>query len=376
MTDTSVTFENAALSEAIKRVSRVAPKSGEAYDKAAGIIIEVNPSWDMVLIKATNLSIYYSEWVVATAISGVGASWRISTEVFTQITSRLPIGSGKQVILSEKDNKLQIKSGAFKASIGLIRAGYYPDWNQFDPEGTEPVEELGSRIEQVAWCAVKGMSQDSLSGIRFNGKTLVATDKYRLVSVPCVAPHIEKDVVIPASILASLISPSGATRIGLSGDQMFIVPNQYTQIRCLVYGGDYPRVEGIMHRDHPQSIKIDRLPFVDAMNRVASADTRNRMPELSMFIGNESIALFMEDSSGGDKTIDQIEYAGQAVHERFRVFITPGSLVDAITASPSDSIELFYDTTNKMKTLRIAGGNGYEAWVMPRSGIRQVQEEE
>lgn len=372
--ETSVVFENAALSEAIKRVSKVAPKSGEAFDKASGIVIEVNPDWEMALIKATNLQIYYSEWVTRVSGDGPAMKWRVGSEIFAQIITKLPIGSGKTVTITEKDNKLQISSGRFRASIGIIRAGYYPDWNQFDPEGTQPVMELGTKIEQVQWAASKGGVSDLSSGIRFNGSTIVANDKYRLACVQCDAPHLPGEVTIPPSILASLVSPTGPTKMGIAGDQLFLVPNDYTQIRCITYAGDYPKVENVMHRDHPNVIEIERGPFLEAVNRVSSADTKNRMPELSIYLGNEEISLFMEDTSGGDKTIDQINYPGQATHDLFRIFIAPASIVDALTASPTDKVKLHYDATNKMKILRVEGGNGYESWIVPRTGVRSLDE--
>lgn len=373
MSDTTVTFENAALSEAVKRAEKVAPKRGEAYDKAFGVVLEIDPSsqWP-VMIKTTNLAIYYSEWVSALESSGDKVIWRMSSEVFSQIITKLPIGSGKSVTISEVENKLQIKSGKFKASIGLIKSAFYPEWNQFDPENTAPVSDLGTRLSQVLWACGKGNGSEAIDGVRFNGTTLVSTDKYRLASVPMNAPHLTEEVTIQAQLVASIVPDFGATRIGMIEGQLLIVPNDYVQIRCLMLGGTFPNVERVMNRDYPNKIELQRSEVLEAVSRVATADYRNRMPELNIYFGNEQLALFVEDSSGGDKSIEVLDYPGQADHKIFKVCVTPSAVIDAMTAAPSDKITLHYDTGNKMKLLYFLCADGYESWVVPRTGMRST----
>lgn len=374
---TSVTFENAALSEAIKRAVRLAPTRGEGFDKAAGIVLEVTPGneWP-VMIKTTNLSVYYSEFVAAQQAEGEPVVWRVSSELFGQIATKLPIGSGKSVTIEQDGNKLSIKSGRFKASIGLMRASFYPEWGLFDPAATAPVSELGSRFSQVLWACTKGNGIEPTDGVHFDGEGLYATDKYRLVRVPMEAPHLAEGVTINASLLGALIPEGGNTRIGLVEDQLLILPNDYIQMRCVAFAAAFPPVARVVKRDHPDKITFNKQEAIDAINRVITADSKNRMPELTVYIGKEELVFFMEDSSGVDKLMDQIDIAGQATHERHMLFVNPSSLLDSMNAAPGGSVTLHYDTADKMKLLYIESANGYESWIVPRTGQRQVNESE
>ena len=372
---TSVTFENAAFAEIIKRADKITPKKGEAFDKASGIVLDIDPSaaWG-VTIRATNLEVYYTEWATAMECTGDKVTWRLSAPMLVAMITKLPIGTGKTVTLTNVEGMLQITSGRFKAKIALISPEYYPVWGAFDPAGTAPVADLGARIEQVAWACAKNSPGEPISGIRFNGESLAATDRYRLVKVPCAAPHLGREITVPASVIAPLIKQMGDTNVGIVGNNLVFMPNEYTQIQCVIFEGKYPPVERVMATDQPESVTIEKSRVIDYVNRVVSANQRERMPELSVFIGQEEIAFYMEDGDGRDSAGDVLEIPGQATHDRYKFLITPSNLIDALNAAPNEKVELHYDPNNRMKILYIDGGSGYETWVVPRQGIGQKQE--
>lgn len=368
---TEIVFENAALAEVVKRADKVTPKKGEAFDKASGIVFDINPGAEWgTRVLATNLSTYYMEWVNHIEVSGDPVRWRVNSIMLVSIITKLPIGTGATVKFSQLGNILLIQSGRFKAKLGLISDEYYPIWEPFDPGQTAPVKDLGSRIEQAAWAVAKTGSGEAISGLRFDGKTIAATDRYRLVSVPCEAPHITKSTVVPASILGPLVRQMGDTNVGIIGNHMVFMPNEYTQIKCSIYEAKYPNVERVMAVDHTESIKVDRTSFIEAIARVSTLAV-GRIPKLQLYIGNEEVVFHMEDEDGRDKTQDSIALDGQAIHDRIEISITPTSLTEAMTASPNSSIEIFYDVSNPRKIIRIDGGSGYQAWVVPRSPSHQ-----
>jgi hypothetical protein len=63
---------------------------------------------------------------------------------------------------------------------------------------------------------------------------------------------------------------------------------------------------------------------------------------------------------------DAIEVDG-ADHPRCQKFFTPRNLSDALNAAPSEQVEIHYDIENARKPLKIDGGSGFTALVMPRS---------
>ena len=371
MSDTSVTFENAALSEAVKRAARIAPTRGEAFDKAAGIVIEVTPGAEWpVIIKSTNLSLYYLEFVAVAMSAGDPVVWRVSSELFSQIITKLPIGTGKNVTIEQKENKLEIKSGRFKASIGLMRGQFYPEWGLFDVESTAPVSSLGPRLNQVSWAATKGIGIESTDGVRFNGQNIFATDRYRLAVASMGAPHLSSGVTISASLLSGILPEGGQTRVGLVEDQMLILPTNYIQIRATAFASDFPPVEKIMRRDYPNKITFSKQEAIDAISRVSAADAKNRMPEITMFIGKGELVFFMQDSAGIDKIMDHVDIGGQAEHERHKIYVTPNALIDSMNASQGGMVTLHYDVSNHTRLLYLDCGNGYECWIVPRTGQR------
>ena len=374
---TSITFENATISELIKRVERITPKKGEAFDKASGVVFDITPgeAWPVV-VRATNLEIYYTEWVNAIAVEGDPARWRLPSFTLASIVTKLPIGTGKTVTFTTDGGKLSISSGRFKAKIGMISTEFYPQWTPFDPTATSPVPNLGARIQQVAWATAKGAAGEAMSGVRFNGETLAATDRYRMASVPMPIEGLQGDLVVPLAPIAPLLKQMGDTNVGILPNGMLaLMPNEYTQIVATIYESKFPPVERVMQRDYAHHIKINRDAVVEIINRVGVADAKNRMPEMQVFIGNEEMAFFVKETDGDGFAGDVYEIAGQASHERFSFRITPANLVDCLAASPNSSLELHYDPSNPMRLLRVDGGSGFEAWLAPRSGYEKIGEQ-
>src|SRR6478735_9046351 len=99
---TKVVFETATIADAIRKADRVAPGKDKAFDKAAGIVIEVDPQAEPpVIIRATNLDVYSMEWMDVLSVEGDVARWRLPSSLLAQVMSKLPIGSGTTVTLEE-----------------------------------------------------------------------------------------------------------------------------------------------------------------------------------------------------------------------------------------------------------------------------------
>lgn len=369
---TSVTFENATISEVVKRIERVTPKKGEAFDKASGVVFEITPGADWpVVVRATNLELFYTEWVNALEVDmEEPVLWRLPSFQLAQIATKLPIGSGKTTTFALQGGRMIVTSGRFKANIGMISPEFYPTWEPFDPSGLTAVSDLGSRIEQVAWATAKGTG-DTMTALRFNGETLAATDKYRLASVPMKMDGLDRDLVVPIAALSPLIKQMGDTNIGIVGNLFAMMPNEYTQIMASIYEAPYPKIERVMARDQPNSVKFNRDLVAELIGRVSTADSKNRMPEMQVFIGDEEIAFFVKEADGDGYAGDVLEVAGQAQHERFMFRITPQNMLEAMGAAPNAVVDLHYTVGQPMKLLRIDGGSGYEAWLTTRTGFEK-----
>jgi hypothetical protein len=91
---------------------------------------------------------------------------------------------------------------------------------------------------------------------------------------------------------------------------------------------------------------------------------------MTMFIGAEEVAVMISDEDQG-LLGDVLEVPGFAKHSRKKMIFTPKNLSEAVSASPSDEVTFYYDPENALLPVRIDGGSGYEAWVMPRRNLEQ-----
>jgi DNA polymerase III sliding clamp (beta) subunit (PCNA family) len=362
---TKIVFETATLADAVKNAASIAPAKGAAFDQASGIIMVVVPGMPAVL-KATNLEVFYTEWVDNVAIEGPMATWRIPSMLFSSIISAMPIGSGKTVSLEFVDSYLEIVSGTRRAKIRCPSPEYFPTWDVFDPDKLEAVEGLGARIKQVAWAASR-QNNPPRTGIHLDGSQIVATDGIRLARVPCDVPLVEP-ITVPATLFAGLLPGQGETRIAATDAQMLIMPNDSTQIRTVIYDGKFPDLAKAMKRDHPGHIEINARQVVDLVNGMLGIVKAERDPKLSMIIGDELFKIYMTSPDTGEIQ-DHIEIAGQAVHAPIQIDFTPANLVNPLEVSPNQEATIGYRLDNPKAVIHFDGGSGYEAWAMPRVAV-------
>lgn len=370
---TRVVFETATFADVIKKADRVAPSRGNAFDKAAGIVIEIDPSSSApVIVRATDLNIFSMEWVDYVDVEGDKTTWRVPSKLFTQVITGLPIGTGKQITLEEvtqgAHSFLQVTAGRTKAKFNLMMTDHYPEWPVFDPSGLLKASDLGGKLAQVEWAAAKTDSTPELEGIHFDGEHCIATDRYRLAMTEMKVPGFTVPVTVPAGILGSILKQTGEVSLGIQGQQLLLMPDEHTQIRAILFGREYPNVMRIAKRDHPSKVKVKKAPLLEMMNRAASFAGANRTPTLRMFIGREEIAVMMDNIEVG-LLGDVIDVPGFATHPRIEVLFTPKNIIEPITYAPNEEVEICYDQDDPYKIMLINGGSGYECWVVPRKSI-------
>ena len=366
---TKVIFETATFADAISKADKIAPNKGAAFDKAAGIVIEITPgAVPPIVIRATNLDVFSMAWIDAVEVTGEKTSWRLPSKLLAQVAASLPIGSGVNVTLEEvvgKNNhtQLHLSQGRIKARFNMMDVSYYPEWGAFDPDLCFPADDLGGRVAQVEWAAAK--ADPPLSGVYFDGERVISTDRYRLATAPMKIPDLKEPITVPAGILGVILKQTGEIKIGVDGQQLLIMPDEHTQIRTIVFGVAYPKVERIMNRDYPHSITIKKAQIIEVMSRVSNFAGADRYPVLRCFIGKEEFGMMMSNEDIG-LLGDVVELPGQCQHPRFETFFTPRNLMEAITAVAGDTFQLHYDPEKPAAIFYLDGNSGYEAWVMPR----------
>lgn len=362
---TKLTFENATIRDVISKASKVAPTKGSAFDKASGIVVEVNAEENEVTVKATNIEIFYMEIVDTLAIEGSSTTWRIPSVVIDGITSKLPITSGKSVTFDDGEGSaLKIVSGRMRATVRLMDPTYFPEWDAFDPDELDHVADFAARIQQVQWAALKS-GEPPLIGVHLTGEMIAATDHFKVAITPCKATPLYKPVTIPASIFGPLMKNLGDVRLGMGENQLYVMPDEAVQIRASIYSHEYPPFEKAFKRNENAAVACRKQGLLEIIDRAMVMGQRDRMPQLKMLIGKEEIAVMMSDKEIG-LLGDVIETPGFADHERFTICFTPGNLTAGIEAAPNDEITIYYHLNEPLRPVRIDGGSGYEVLIMPR----------
>lgn len=360
---TSIIFETATFQDVVAKAARVAPsKAGEAFDKAAGI--HISTQRDEVHVRATNLKIYYLEVIDTLSVEGP-IEWRLSSTILSGIMSKLKIGTGKSVTLTEKGKNVVLEADRTRAQLRMMNADYFPPWQPFDPNQLELVPNLGARIGQVEWAADTS-GEPPLGGVHIDGQRIISTDRYRLACVPCKAEPVYKPITVPSGIFDPVMRTMKDAAIGIDENQLLLMPDHATQIRAAIFDLPYPNLERALRRDHPDRIKCKKQPLLDMIDLAMVFGQKERIPKLSVFLGKSELAVMMVDAEEG-LLGDVLDLPGQAGHRRVTIDFTPNNLRSAVDNAPSEEIELFYDKDKPEQQVRVDGGSGYEAWVAPRS---------
>lgn len=359
-----IIFENATIADAIGKAARVAPTRGEAFDKAAGILIEVD-SEGQVIIRATNLSLFYLQVVDAMEVEGTGI-WRLNSQYLSGMTAKLPIGSGKTVVFEDDGNQVKVKSGNMTAKFRMIDPQYFPYWDAYDPDKLEMVPDLGERIKQVEWAASTD-HEFSFSGIHMDGEYIYTTDRIRLARVPCEAEPIYKPVTIPAGILQPLLTGLRDVAVGIDEGMFLMMPDVSTQLKTNIYAREYPPgIKAVFEKfTWTHKVSVRKAELLEVIDRAAIFAQRDRSPKLDMIIGKGQIAVMCSDTDMG--LLGDIVEVDGADHPRHKMVFTPKNVTEALAAAPSSDIDLYYSPDETTYPIKIDGGSGYEAVVNART---------
>lgn len=368
---TKVTFENATIRDVIGKAARIAPTRGSAFDKAAGILLEVDADRGEVTVRSTNIEVFYMEVVDVVGIEGPSCQWLVPSMLLDGICAKLPITSGASVAFDNEGPQLKIATGRMRATIRLMDPTYYPDWKAFDPDNLTAVSDFGGRLQQVQWAASK-TGTPPLTGIHLNGQIAAATDTFRIALTPCEI-ELYEPVTIPAATLTPLMKTLGEVRIGQEDGHLLLMPDESTQIRAVIFQGKYPPVQNVLKRDEPVAVMVKRDALVEMIEQAMVMGQRDRTPILKMILGLEELAVMMEDVEMG-LLGNVLELPGQANHDRHYIGFTPENITSALKASPNGDVTMYYTPGSPMKPVRLDGGSGYESLIMPRNLNKSADE--
>lgn len=361
---TKVTFETAALADALREAALVAPTRGEAFDKAAGIVLEIQR--DQVIVKSTDLRLWYMQWITPIAVDGDPVKWRLPSKIFSQVITKLPLDSKTRVILTQVGNVLKFQHGRKRGEFTLMDMTSYQEWLPFDPDDLTEVPNMAQQINLVEWAA-SGGTNVPFTGVHFTGDEVVATDRSKVARAP-LELDINEPLTVPAGLLGRIIKVTDDVKAAADEHQLMLMPDEQTQVRCLKYGVEYPNISVVLNPSRPVYVKVQKAILLDAMEVAASFIVGDRLPIMRTFWGEQEIAVMLANEEAGHLG-DVIDVPGQAIHDRVEIKFDPAHIMSALEHCPSQEITIGYDPGNIKKPLYIDGGDGIGFWVAPTRGL-------
>ena len=364
---TRVVFETATIGDSLRKVQRCIPANGQGFDiNGAGIMLEIRPGAPVV-VKGTNNELFYTEWVDALEIHGDPVNWRLPGRL-ADLVGTLPMTSGTQVTFNDESGVMLVTQGRISGTLKLVESTSYPFWQTFDDSITQPVATLGEKIAQVSWACHP--QEIPLTGIYLDGTYMIASKRSCAARVPCEAPALGEPVVAPLKLLGQVIRNAGDVRLGLLPTQLVVCPDDYSQIRCVTFGGAYPNVNSALKTDYESSLRIPKKTMVEAVSRLNNI-TKSKTSLLQIMIAGGEVSLMVRGLEKEERFEDSFTLESGGQHIPVIMRFDPSLLLEGIGKGPSDTLELRYDVTGPKASripVYVNGGGGYEAWFMQRAG--------
>lgn len=366
---TSVTFDNAALADAVGKASRIAPKKGAAFDKAAGILFNVDPTHSHAVIKSTDLEVFYEQRVPMVSAKGDPAQWRIPSSILSGVISNLPMGDGSVVEFIDRGDPsvIRFKSGRMVAKLSTISPDGFPLMESFAVEGMTPAQALSAKVEQVSWAT--DPKSPLLSGVHMDGTRLIGCNQYVLAVVPCEMSLVEP-VTVPLATLTALMKSATDIKIRAEDRKFEISLDAETKAWTRIIEGNYPKIDGIMREDFTGSIKCHRQQFLDTLDRLMVMVQNEKSPTLTMDINGTGIVkmlTFDMEISGTGRMQDSIDVSSDTFEDSFSMAFIPRMLQEAVGKIRGDYFTLDFGHSDPLRAkkvpVRLTDDAGYVCYV-------------
>jgi DNA polymerase III subunit beta len=196
-----------------------------------------------------------------------------------------------------------------------------------------PVSTLAAGISKTLFCTADDELRPVMNGIYFDiykeGLTLVATDAHKLVRYKTSYTSVslgeeeEKTSFIlpkkPANMLKNILpKESGDVEIKFDNKNAYFKLSNYTMI-CRQVEGRYPNYNGVIPKENPYKVIVDRASLLNALKRV-SVFSNQASNLVKLHIAENQIAISAQDidfSISAEETIN-CQYADDAIKIGFK----------------------------------------------------------
>ena len=365
-----VTFDAPTLADAVAKAARVAPTKGAAYDRAAGLLLDVDPAAHTVILRSTNLDLSYEQILTLQDAKGDTAQWRLPSTLLAGLLSNLPMQSGATVTFYDKGDKaIRVTSGTMTAKMMTLNPDDFPKLPAIDRSNVSDANDFASKVAQVSWACAKDNS--IMSGVSIDGESLIACERYCAAIVPCVVP-ITKQITVPLFLLSPVLRSATEVQVGADDHHLFIALDAESHATGRILEGEYPDVKKLLRDNYSGFAAINRVAFVEVVNRMMVMARAERLPAMTLEFRTgltKQLVLDLDVPETG-RIQDRLDIAGE-YEDDFTIHFTPQYIVSAIDNARGDTVRLDFGRSDKpehgpISPVRVTDDGGYQALVTPR----------
>lgn len=363
----NVSIDAATLADAVQKAARIAPTKGDAFDKAAGLLLDVDPVNKKVEIRSTNLSIHYLHSLELVEVGGDmnPVVWRLPSSLIANICTALDLGEGERVTFHDRgDGFVRMVASTTKARFATYDSDAFPHFKRQVGDFSE-AHDFGVRAEQVAWAADPGSPR--LGGVHVTGKRLEATNGYLLAEVPCEVP-VDDAVTVPLTAIASMLSKGSDVRTRVEDRRLMINLDQDAQVQTTVLAEEFPNTDGLKRDNFLGEATVYRDQFVRIIERIfAMSKTERDVSDLKLtFSGSGLLKKLILDIEvpGVGRVQDEVELGGEFSDE-FNCYVQPEYFRQAVESSKQPIVTIAFGP-DPLKPIRCYDDVGYEVWFQPK----------
>lgn len=288
---------------------------------------------------------------------------------FVDIVRSLPPGSvsvslGEQILVvtdSEVSSEFQVRTSSLTDQVSVPQV-----------EGetiTVLASEFAAGLRRVVPAARKDDSRPILTGVlvatKDSGLRLVATDSFRLGLNNLAGMKMAVDetgVIIPSRALEEitrLIGEEKSLEVKLDDNNAIFQVANVTVITRLI-NGDFPSYEGLIPKDHPNQLTVERTEMLEAIKRVRLVGNDDTPIRVKM---EQNLLTLSSGADAGEARviIKAIDYVG----EELEIAFNAKYLSDGVEAADSERICLSTADPLKPAILKKAEDSDFLYLLMP-----------
>ncbi len=277
---------------------------------------------------------------VRVPVTGEAGKVVVPARLLAEIVRNLPSDDVELVV---EDGTVKVAGGRARFGLRSLAAEDFPRTELTGETTTFKVEGdlLAGALNQVAPAASRDETRPVLTGVLFEGEgeglRIVATDSYRLaVRKVAVAGASGMKMLAPARAVVEVarIAAGQTVEIQVSASQVsFQAGDVVVQSRLIE--GEFPAYRQLLPEDLPNTLEVERDPFIQALRRVA-------------VLAQDATPVFLELEPDRVRMVCQAQGLGEAAEEadgqytgeQVRIAFNPGYLEAGVTACDQDRVKL------------------------------------